>query len=103
MNKERNKMIKSISNVTNSKDIEIIISDFLNNNPIDNNTFYNDEENDNFVELILHIYQQFNTINDSIIIDIKEYIEELLLQHIKVAQPVYSASHLKYLEDKLIL
>jgi putative phage-type endonuclease len=102
MIKERNKMINRISSVVNSKDIEIIISDFLNNNPIDNNTFYNDEENNNFIELILHIYKQYNIINDSIIIDIKEYIEELLLQHIKVAQPIYSVSHLKYLEDKLI-
>ena len=35
MIKERNKMINRISSVVNSKDIEIIISDFLNNNPIE--------------------------------------------------------------------
>lgn len=101
MSKERKKMINSISNVTNSKDIEIIISDLLNNNPIDNNTFYNDDENENLIDLVFHIYKQYNNINDSIIFDIKEYIEELLLQHIRVAQPMYSESHLKYLADKL--
>ena len=100
MSKERKKMINSISNVTNSKDIEIIISDLLNNNPIDNNTFYNDDENENLIDLVFHIYKQYNNINDSIIFDIKEY-EELLLQHIRVAQPMYSESHLKYLADKL--
>jgi putative phage-type endonuclease len=101
MSKEGNKMIKSISNVTNSKDIEIIISDILNNNPVSNDTFYNDDENENLIELIFHIYKQYNTINDAITVDIKEYIEELLLQHIKVAPPMYNDSHLKYLEDKL--
>ena len=102
MNKDKKDMINNISKVTNLKDIEIIISDFLNNTPIDNNTFYNDVENENLVDLVLHIYQQYNTINDNIIIDIKEYIEELLLQHIKVTPPIYTQSHLKYLEDKLI-
>ena len=101
MSKERKKMINSISNVTNSKDIEIIISDLLNNNPIDNNTFYNDDENENLIDLVFHIYKQYNNINDSIIFDIKEYIEELLLQHIRVAHPMYSESYLKYLADKL--
>lgn len=98
---QKKKMINSITNVTNSKDIEIIISDFLNNNPITNDTFYNDDENENLIDLVLHIYQQFNEINDNIIDDIKSYIEELLLQHIQVTQPIYSNSHLKYLEDKL--
>ena len=98
---QKKNMINSITNVTNSKDIEIIISDFLNNNPITNDTFYNDDENENLIDLVLHIYQQFNEINDNIIDDIKSYIEELLLQHIQVTQPIYSNSHLKYLEDKL--
>lgn len=111
MNKENNKMnntinkgntkINNISKIENQKDIEIIISDFLNNTPINNNTFYNDDENKNLVELILHIYQQYNNINNNIIDDIKEYIEDLLLQHIKVNEPVYTQSQLKYLEDKL--
>ena len=99
--KERKKMISNISNVSNSKDIEIIIDDFLKNNPINNDTFYNDNENKNFVELILHVYCQFNDIKEDIIEDIKDYIEELLLQHIKVEDPIYSKSQLKYLEDKL--
>ena len=60
--KERKKMISNVSNVSNSKDIEIIIDDFLKNNPIDNDTLYNDNENKNFVELILHVYSQFNDI-----------------------------------------
>ena len=94
-------MIKSISNVTNSKDIEIIICDLLDNNPIDNDTFFNYDENNNLIDLVLHIYKQYNTINDAIIIDIKDYIEHLLLQHIKVIQPNYCESHLKYLDDKL--
>ena len=101
MNKERNKMINNISSVTNKKDIEIIINDFLKNTPIDNNTFYNDDENKNLINLIFHIYEQYNEINSDIIYDIKEYIEELLLQHIKVEDPLYSISYLKYLQDKL--
>ena len=94
-------MISNVSNVSNSKDIEIIIDDFLKNNPIDNDTIYNDNENKNLVELIFHVYNQFNDIKEDIIEDIKDYIEELLLQHIKVQDPIYSKSQLKYLEDKL--
>ena len=71
--KERKKMINNVSNVSNSKDIEIIIDDFLKNNPIDNDTLYNDNENKNFVELILHVYSQFNDIKEDVIEDIKDF------------------------------
>ena len=100
MSKER-KMINNLSNVTNNKDIEIIICDIISNNPVNNNTFYNDYENNILVELIYHIFEQFNNINENIVDDIKCYIEELLLQHIKVEEPIYSISQLKYLQDKL--
>ena len=94
-------MINRISKAINTKDIEIIINDFLKNNPIDNNTFYNDDENKNLIDLIYHIFEQYNEINSDIVYEIKEYIEELLLQHIKLEEPLYSLSYLKYLEDKL--
>ena len=101
MSKER-KMINNLSNVTSNKDIEIIMCDIISNNPVDNNTFYNDDENNILVDLIYHIFEQFNDINGNIIDDIKCYIEELLLHHIKVEEPIYSTSQLKYLQDKLI-
>jgi len=86
----------------NIKDLEIIMCDFIENTPIDNNTFYNENEAELLNDTILHVYKQFNEIkNDIMEDDIKNQIDEFILQHIKVVSPVYSESQLLFLKDKL--
>ena len=54
-------MIKNIS-VIKSKEIELIISDLINSNPINNNTIYNFDENEelkNLYIIFLHNLMRF--------------------------------------------
>jgi putative phage-type endonuclease len=86
----------------NTRDLEIIMKDFIENNPINNDTFYNESETELLNEIILHTFKQFNDIkNEELESNIIDQIDELLLQHIKVAQPFYSDSQLLFLKDKL--
>ena len=86
----------------NLKDLEIIMCDFIENNDINNITFYDENESAGFNDIIFHIFKQFTDIKDINFEDkIKDQIDELILQHIKVVAPIYSESQLLFLKDKL--
>jgi putative phage-type endonuclease len=83
------------------KDLELILCDLIENTDINNNTYYDEEESALLNSIVLHIFTQYNTLNESLIENVIDHINDLILQHIKVVPPVYSDSQLAYLKDKL--
>ena len=95
------KYIMTVGN-NNLKDLEQILCDYIENSPINNSTFYNEDECEILNNDILHIYKQFTDIkNIESEEDIKTQIDSFILQHIKVMPPFYSDSQLLFLKDKL--
>ena len=83
------------------KDLELILCDLIENAEINNNTYYDEEESTLLNNTVLHIFSQYNKLNETLIDQVSDHIDELILQHIKVVPPVYSESQLIYLKDKL--
>ena len=71
------------------KDLELILCDLIENTSINNNTFYDEEESIQLNNIVLHMFLQYNKLNEGLVNDVIDRIDELILQHIKVEDPGY--------------